>query len=374
MKLLKVIYYEILRNIRDWKAIVLLLLAPLLTIAITGNATKNTDTNRIMEKTPIVYYNADNSKVANQFNELLKSDDVKKSFDVSIVKSYDEGYSSVVSGKAEALIYIPANFSDAYSMGKKVSIEVFSGKQMSAARILVEGFVNKMNTNAAIGNANNMNITMNDANILKETAITVTEKTPNALDRWTYLNMTLFLFYGAILGSISIINGLKKKTYLRMNTAPVSRFTNVGGIFLGNTAVSFLCTIIIMVISKYLLGSNWDGNFLVILTAFLLFSAIANSIGIIFGCITKSTAVSILIVICVNIFLGNIGVSSAIDGAIPFPQWMLPISPHYFAYKAVVNDIFTGPQASVTGSLISLAVIASVTISIMFVTGRRKSV
>lgn len=374
MKIFNVAYYEILRNIRDWKAVVLLLLAPLLTIAITGNATKNTDTNRMMEKTAVAYYSADNGKAANQFDEILKSDEVKKSFEISIAKSYDEGYSMVQSGKSEAFIYIPTNFSDGHSNGKKANIEVYSGKQMSAARLLVEGFVNKINTNVAITDMNNKNVVMNNADILKETAVTATEKTPNGLDRWTYLNMTLFLFYGAILGSISIINSFKKKTSIRMDTAPVSRFTNVTGIFLGNTAVSFLCSIIIIAVSKYCFGSSWDGNVFIILAAFLLFSAIANSIGIIFGYITKNTAVSILIIVCANIFLANIGVSSAVDGAIPFPEWMLPMSPHYFTYRAVANDIFAGPVSKVYGSILTLAVIAVVTISIMVVSGRRKSV
>lgn len=373
MKTLKITYYEILRYIRDWKAIVLLLAAPLLTIAITGNATYNTDKNRMVEKSAVAFYSADSGQLSQQLEKLLQSPEVKNSFDITRVESRDEGYAKVKSGKVEAFIYIPKNLSSDFSKGIKTSIPVYSGKEISAARFLVEGFTNQINMASALEGMGRQNITASK-DFLKQEAVSLTEKSPNGLDRWTYLNMTLFLFYGALLGSISVINNNKKKTKLRMDTAPISRFANVTGIFIGNTAISFICTIIIIFVSKYCFGTNWDGNILAILFTFLLFAAISNSFGIMLGYATKNTAVSILIICCVNIFLGNIGVSSAIDGAIPFPEWMMLISPHYYVYKAVSNSVFNGPVSDVTSSVVSLVIIAAVAVSAMLAAGRRKSI
>ncbi len=372
MSYLHIAYYTFLKNIRDWKFILLLLAAPLLTIAITGSATLNSDRITNSQKAAVAYYDADSGQLAKQFDSFLTSKETQAAFEIKAAPSYEAGMKQVKDGKAEAFIYVRPGFSESFLQGEKTKIEVYGAKSLSASQLLVEGFINNVNASSAVRGIGG-DVELNPTSpAIDQIAISATGKAPNGFDKWTYLNMLLILFYGAMLGTLSVINNRQKKTLLRFDVSPINRFASAGGQLLGNSLSLFAFTLLIILVTRYAFGSNWQGSPAVILLTFLLFSGIATAIGMIIGYLVKRTGLSILLIVCLNILLGNAAVATSIQYGNVFFEWIDLISPHYYGYLALTDSIFNGPASRIQSSLFSLAIGAIALASLTLFLGRRK--
>lgn len=374
MSFLHITYYTFLRNIRDWKFLILLIVAPFITILVTGNATVNIDQRKQVEKNSVIYLDADGGQLAGQFNQFLKTKEIANSFTIKNITSFDDGYNQIKDGKADSFIYLKKYISEKFSHGEKTKIEVYSNKTFSPAKILVEGFVNTVNASSAIKGIGGQLDFQDISRGVKQIAISPTGKVPNSLDKWTYLNILLFHFYGAILGSFTIINGIRKRTQMRLNLAPINPFAHVTGIFLGNLLTLFICTILLIGITYFALGSNWHGNMVIILLTFLEYSSITIALGMIIGYLTKRLGLSVLLIVSMNSLLGFC-VAFFTEGAINnFIKWLTLVSPHLYSYKIITDVIFEGPSYRLQMSMISLALVAAVLMLFTLILGRRKPI
>ncbi len=380
MNILHIAYYTILKNIRDWKYILVLIVAPLLTILITGVSTDHIDTLELKEKANVVYFSEDTGYISKSFNSFIEDEKVKAAFDIQKVVSLEEGMNKVKAGKTEAFIYISNNFTEKFLLGEKANIKVYSSKANSSVKPLVESYINIFNTSMVVG-------TMSQNPVLDESLYSIKEGlssveqiplsptgfVPNGVDRWTYSNMLLFLFYSAILSGYSIINELKKNTISRINSLPISSIANISGKIIGNVMTLFVCSVIMIVFTKYVFNSNWNGNMHSILLTFLLFCIIVVCFGYIVALLTKRLGISVLIVTCLNALLFNgSGMGWSQDGG-SFPKLSL-ISPHFYASQALINNIFNGLTHKVNSSLLGLAIMAILLLITSILLGRRKAI
>ncbi len=340
MRILNISYYTFLKNIRDWKYIMLLIIAPLITILLTGYSTNNIDEHRKTLKSVIAVYSEDKGEISDKFYALLKSPDVGKAFDVRYESSYNDGYNTVLYGKADTFIYLEKGLSKNYNSGSNTGIKVFSDNGMPAAKLLLESFENSLNTINTLNAIELKPVISEVPNTIKDVAVPPIGDTPSGLDRWTYLNILLFLLYGALLGSFEVINGVRENTLLRFNVAPIGKYSNVTGHFLGSSFTLFLCSIVTIFASKFLFGSNWDGNILIILISYLLYSSISISLGMLLGYLTKKVSICTLVILCVNVLLVN--ASNALSPDEGFFKYVNIVSPINNVYKAIKNTIFLG--------------------------------
>lgn len=374
MSFLDITYYTFLRNIRDWKFLMLLIVAPLITIFVTGNATVNIDQRKQVEKNSVIYLDDDGGRLARQFSQFLKNKEITKSFTIQNITSFEDGYNQIKDGKAVSFIYLRKGLSEKLSQGDKTKIEVYSNKSFSPAKILVEGFVNTVNASSAIIGISGQITFQNISRGVEQIAVSPTGKAPSGLDKWTYLNILLFHFYGAILGSFTIINGIKKKTQMRLNLAPISPYAHVTGIFLGNLLTLFICTISLIAITYFALGSNWHGNMYIILLTFLEYSSITIALGMIIGYLTQRLGLSVLYIVSMNGLLGFC-VAFFTEGATnDFIKGITMISPHLYSYQIITDVIFEGPSYRLERSIISLSLVATVLTLFTLILGRRKSI
>lgn len=372
MSFVHITLYTLLRNIRDWKFLLLLIVAPLITIMVTGNATITSDKRLKTEKVKIVYYNADTGNLGSQFEGLLNSKETGKAFYIVKTSSLGEGQKKVKSGRFQAFIFIDKGFSESLIKGQRAKIEVYSGKKLTAANLLVDGFVNNFNATAALSETGNK-ISLNNSPIMTQNAIRSTKKAPNGMDRWTYMNMLLFLFYGAILGSFTVISGFKKNTIVRFNLSPINRYSHVAGLFTGNLMTLFGCSLVMIVFTKFLFGSNWQGNVAIILLTYLLYSAFTVALGMLLGYLSKKPGLNVLIIVSLNILLGVPAATLANGGINEIFNWLKFFSPHYYSYMTIGDTIFKGPAERMYHSLISLTIFTVVLALLTLVTGRRKT-
>jgi len=371
MSFLHITYFTVLRNIRDWKFIVLFILAPLVLFLVTTNATSGFEKIKI-EKVKAAYFDADGGPVARQLGQFLQSKETLDAFDIQKVESLDEGKQMVREGKLEALIYVGKDFSASIEQGKQTKLELHSSKSNSQTRLLVESFIDTLNAFSAIKTLGGDIKVSEVLSGIEQIALSPTGKTLKNSAKFPYLGGMNALFLGALLGSLSVIMSIKKNTLLRLNVSPINRFAYVSGQLLGNFLTLFGSSSVMIGYTYFVIGSYGRENILSIILAFLLFTATITALGMSAAYLTKNTGLSVLIVVCLMLFLGNAAIAGAIGTANGFFKWVLNISPQYYTYLIVTDTIFDGPASRIQSSVISMAIFASVLIALTLFLGRRK--
>lgn len=373
MNILHIAYYTMLRNIRDWKYLVLLIAAPLLTILITGVATDSIESRMKLEKVKMIYMNEDEGYTAKAFDTFLEDEHIKDSFIIEKSSDYYKSIDKVKKGKVEAFVYIYKGFSTELSEGKNASVALYSNRSMSPTKLMVQSFINSVNTLKVTAE---LDLSFHETSIpqgVRHNPVSATGIAPSGLDKWTYLNMLIYLFYGAIISGFSITNEIKKKTIVRINCTPTFPLTNILGKISGHVVTLFGCTLLIILATDKFFGSNWNGNIHYIILSFLLYCIVSVCFGVITGLIFRKSGITILIIMCVNILLFNGSGMGWGEGGSGFADLSL-ISPHYHAAQALINNIFNGPMVKVQASVTALSIMAASLMILSLILGRRKTV
>lgn len=326
LNILHVAYYTILRNIRDWKYLLFLLVAPLITILITGVSVDHIDKLNLKIKADVVYFSEDTGNISKGFNSFIEAEKVKESFNVQKVESLEDGMKKVKEGKTEAFIHISKKFTEDFLSGKKTNVIVYSSKVNSSVKPLVESYINNINTSMVVEAMSKNHPLEASTKTIKESknsiqtirnnideslssvsqiAISPIGVVPNGVDRWTYSNMLLFLFFGSILSGYSIITEINKNTISRINSLPISNITNISGKIIGNVVTLFSCSVLMIVFTKYFFNSNWNGNMISILLTFFIYCMIVICFGFIVALLTKNIGITVLIIVCFDTLLFN---------------------------------------------------------------------
>lgn len=374
MNVLQIAYYTVLRNIRDWKLFLLLIGAPFVFYLLCASITTNVNQGINLEKVKLAYFDADGGPIAQQFEQFLKTKEILTAFDIQKVDSLDEGNEMVKGGKIEALIYLKKDFSQSLNQGKKTNIEIYSNKSISATRLLVEGFINTVNASSAIKKiAGDINVTEVSRGI-QQIEISPTGKTFTDADKSAFLGLLEMLFFGALLGCLSVINSLKKNTLLRFNISPINGLAYVSGQFLGNFLTLCPSSGLFIAFTYYVWGSFMLGNILNIILTFLLVTGIITALGMIVGYLTKKTGLGALITVCLNALFSSAAFVWMMGTAHGFLNWIVFLSPQYYVYLIVTDTIFEGFTARIQVSLISLAMAVTVLTVVTLFLGRRKAI
>ncbi len=182
------------------------------------------------------------------------------------------------------------------------------------------------------------------------------------------------LSFGALLGSFSVINSLKKNILVRFDSSPINSFAYAGGQLLGNFLS--LCPTSMMFIAyiNYIWEPFSQGNLFNIFLTFLLFTVIITALGMIAGYLTRRTGLSVLVVVCLTGLFASVAIMWALGTAHGFLKWILVLSPQYHTYLIVTDTIFAGFTSRIQSSLISLIIIAALLTVLTLFLGRRKAV
>ena len=337
MKILVAAYYEFLKNIRDIKMIALLIIFPILTIYLLGNAIGNylsTDTGK---RITVGYVNRDTGITGKEFNKFLDIKEIKDRLDVVKYKEIDQGRKALDDGKVDTLIYLPEEMSQNMADGSKQSIKLYGNKNLAFVESLLSGFTSTYNSlNAIISTGGNPSQTSSEQAI-KRIYYNKNAVLPKAIDYYSVLSLLQVLLMGAIIGVFITTRTYGTDIHVRVHSLPVGKWALLSGRILGSTMFLFLTSIITMLFSKYVFHSNWNGNPLIILGALFLFCLIAIGIGILVGLLIPSFSTALLLIFMLMLFFsvasGAITPSSTID-SLSF------ISPNYHAKIILFGTIY----------------------------------
>jgi ABC-2 type transport system permease protein len=374
LNFLQITYYTVLRNLRNWKLFLLLIVLPFLNYLLWGCILTNIDLAPKFEKVKIAYLAADSGPTAQQFEKFLQAKEIQPAFIIQKADSFADGNRMVKSGQIEDFIYIPADFSQNLEQGKETRIEIYSNQNNSETRLLVESFINKVNTASAINKIGGDGNLREVSNSIQQIAVSPAGIILKDADKYTFFGLFNMLSFGALLGSFSVIYGIKNNILVRFNISPINSFAYVGGQLLGNFLSLCPGSVMFIAYIYYVWGSFMQGNILNIFLAFMLFTVITTALGMIAGYLTRRMGLSILAVVCVNGLLVSSAIVWALGTAHGFLKWILVLSQQYHTYLIVTDTVFEGFTSRIHSSLIALAISATVLSVLTLLGGRRKAV
>jgi ABC-2 type transport system permease protein len=341
---------------------------------ILGSALSSAFSVQSLGKTTVYYYNADNGDVSKNFDDFLKIKDIKDIINVKNVKSYNEGVKLVNSGEGTALIYIDKGYSDNINKDSKGTIQLYESKSDSVRNSIVNSVIDSYNTAA--------NTMMTSSNIakkrmeyvtsenVKENYLTITGKTPRAIDYYAVTMIVMIIMYGASYGCSELDEIYFKNIGKRIKTTKVRAFEHITGVVLGAIFTVLLQGVVLVAFTKYVYGANWGNNPLPIILIMIALSILSTSIGVMVSAVIgDSERANSLIRVIVPIFTFVSG------GYFKIPLGNSPILnyvPNKLAQTALFNTVYNGSWSVITNNIIMMFILSAVLLIIAAISGRRK--
>lgn len=370
MNILNIAYYTGIKYFRNVIAMIFFVVTPFLFLYLMGVMVNNTAPD-ISQNERVGFYSSDTGEIAGQFNKLLHSEEVSKMLDVTIVSSLEDGISQVKNSEIDSFIFIGEDFSRQVILNEKVEIKLYKVKNTSVSKILVDSFVNSINSTSAVVKIGGMPAALSTSENMTVEKVEVTGKAASTKDMASIACLLIFIFYGALLGSNSIINERNKNTFIRLRCAPITYVEDFTGKLLGNASVMFICTVFIALAANFVFKVNLSGNILILLLVLILFLIIINSLGILLAGITKNIYLCGLFTFAINyLMVYPITANAFAPGVGTIFDITRTISPHYYTYQAVMGSIYHH-AADVQGSIAILALMAVLLCSASWLVGRR---
>ncbi|EJO5349003.1 ABC transporter permease [Clostridium botulinum] len=280
MKILNILKKEILQNLRDKKAMFLMTLFPMLLIAILGTVFSGNFASEInIPEINVMYSINKNVKIDKNFKNFTEG--VQKTMKVKFKETKDEkdALEKISNGKIDAYIKIKDD--------KKIyiyenNIRVFNSQLVAT---LMDTFVDKVNMTKEIAQKNPMALSKIKVNTEPKFINIKTidgKDSPRAIDYYAVTMLTMTILYGTAVGAMTISGEIKRKTYKRLISTNTSSFKILFSKILASFLVIAFQSFLIYLFSKYILGTNWGNNKLVLFSvlASLIFMAVSAGVCI----------------------------------------------------------------------------------------------
>ncbi|MFZ5354123.1 MAG: ABC transporter permease [Bacillota bacterium] len=377
MNIFHVAYYIILRNFRDTKSLMMMLIFPVVLILILGTALSGSFATGNIEKAKVSILNEDEAKepMSEEFMSFL-SNDMKELLEVIELSSYDEGIKQVEEGKVQAFIHIEKNFTKNMMAADKTVIKVYNSPrgtfQTSMVKNIIDGFVDVSNSYMASAKLGSQTREyMNHVNI-EEHSISVKGTKPRAIDYYAVTMLIMTMMYGTLYGGQAITSDKHKNTYIRLNTAPIRQSELVIGQVLGTIVTLFLQAVILIAFTKLAYKVDWGTSIPFILFVCISIIILSVSLGImVFKLFGNPNAANALLSIMIQIFTFIAGGYVPIDILSSTLEKFSVLSPNYLAQQAIFNTIFSGPGAETQSFLIIIWVASAGMFIASALAGRR---
>jgi ABC-2 type transport system permease protein len=294
MKKILLIALNALRlTIRDRRALVMILVAPLIAIAILGNALSGLMTATHLSPFDVLVVNEDTAaapplgrgapvnlgKVLT--DTVLARDDVKRIIHTSEVTDLAQAISTVTAGKAVTVIHVPPNFSADMLAGRPIAVEMQSDPgrptQVEIVQQIVRSFTDQITLNRVQAT---LNPTQLGAQLTLPQIIEVpaSAKPVSAMQYYAAAMSIMFMVMTALSRGRAVLEQIEEGTITRMLTAPTSKTIVLSGQMLG-TVVVLLAQFLVLQLGTTLLFKVVWGPWSTTLLIGVAFSVAAAGVG-----------------------------------------------------------------------------------------------
>jgi ABC-2 type transport system permease protein len=364
MNILNIMWKEIKQNLRDRKAMCMMVLFPIVLILILGTALAgNFDNSNAFKGTSVIYSVNGSGELAQGFKGLINNEK-ELGIKFTEAKNENEGLDEVKNSNYSAFIIVDANAND---------IKLYKNSKFNFNGSFIESvlntFVQKYNVMIEIAKVNPTALgkinsdTM--SNFINEVSL-VEKRQPKAIDYYAVSMLTLILMYAASTSAASINGEKRTKTGSRILTAPVKKYEVLIGRILGDVLITSLQAAIVLIVSKYAVKAYWGQSGAMLPIIAVIFSEIimAVSIGAGIAFSIKNEQLSYGLINTTIPFLVFLG-----GGYIPLDQFNNPvlntickISPIKWINDAIFEIIYNN-----NFSIVPKTLIITFTIAIIFI-------
>lgn len=350
------------RNFHNIPITLSIVAGTLIMSGILGNALKDMQENGITFTESVAYSNELEGQYGTMLDQLILDPKLTDVFQVIKVESEEAGIKGVEDGIYNTLIR-------AKEIDGKQEILIYSVNEQSPIRSIIDSFVETANY-AIIAYEQGRNWQVNDDTESLFNKVKTEKGVPVGIDYYAVVTMLQTLVFGGLIGIFSILEDYEKNTILRIKSSPMSSNRIFLARILANTLYLTVMCMIIAVLTTIFYGANWQGNYAIIIGALVLFSAIVNGLGMVLAAVTRSSGLSIGIVV-LALMLWSKG--SGAFGPNPIHTIFTNLSPNVHAKNAIFAAIYGGSNQLLFQSFLGLVIIGSVIYGLVFITNRRKS-
>lgn len=362
--MLKIFWFTLKHN---YKTIWLSISVAVVTLAlasILGEAISNMQETGIAFKEKVAIYNNLSYPNNEYFDEVMFSGDFDAIIQVEKLDN-EKNAEKLIEDRKYDTVVIAANI-DGHD-----SIEIISVQKESFMCSIALKFTNIVNTFTLIGDEGIATPEVENQ-YSNEVLYTVELENgrPIGIDYYgvqTLLQMSTLL---ALMGIFTVMDDRTKNLFPRIQTLPISKSKIIAARLLANVTYMTSIQVAIAALSKYTLGVNWSGNYLVIITAFAMFSLVTTALAMLAATLTKSTMASIGIMI---------GLGSTLwprySGAFsPYTKIgkMGYTSPNLHTINAIFSAIYGGSSSIIIESLLWLTGMAILLLGAYALVERRR--
>lgn len=369
MTILRVFSKEIIQNFRNVRAMIFLVLFPIILIVVLGTALSGAfDKSSEFKDINILFSSPNDGSIAQAFKGFMSKGE-EMGFTFVEAKSTQQALERVK--KENYVCFININKND---------LEIYENDKQPFKAQLVEGvlgaFTQRYKAIAQIAKVTPEAVgkivrDQSNPNFVKLSTLGGTRQ-PEAMDYYAVTMLTLIILYSSMTGAHAIKDEITAKTMKRLLCAPVKKYQVLTGKTLGSLAITLLQVLVVILISKFLLKTYWGNHlgtiFLVLASEVVM--AVTLGIGVAFIFRNERGILNILIPI-MAFFGGNY---MPIDD---FGKTMLVISnysPIRWVNKALFSVIYSNDYSSVAQAIIINLVIAAIFLAIASVSFRKEAI
>lgn len=356
----KVFLITIKRNFMKAPLVLGIIIAPLIIIYILGSAVGDMQEKGVMIKEKVCYINDLDEINGEIFEDFILNNTFDDAFIITKIDSKAEGKKAFESGKYKSMIY-------AVSENDSHIIELYTVNDKTPLKSILNAFVETSNIAEFIIKSGGTYSSTLHNNVFNR----VIDKLgiPMGIDYYSVQTLLQTLIMGGIFGIFSILEDYHKNIYVRINTAPISRFKVLGGRILANTVFLMLMALIMIIFSIILYDANWHGNLAIITLVLFLFLSIIVGSGMLLAALTKSTGVAIGLLTMLQILWSQ---ASGAFGPYDSKSMLAYASPNYNAKNAIFATIYGGSHELILTSIGILVTIMIIIYTLFYFMDRRR--
>ncbi|MBN3527156.1 ABC transporter permease [Paenibacillus apiarius] len=374
MNILFQMFYAVKRMIMNPKAILINLLTYAIIILILGSVFGSTyDIQKSLGKVTIAYANLDSGRYGAIFDAVLHSNDVTQLAELKPVTSLDDGKVLMNKDEADAIIYIPDNFSDDRDLPHVVNVYLSTdyGVPTMVVKNIVSSLTNLMNTSSVIYNITGQTEVdamgsepqkNNEENVKEQSLTSSSLQATTAMGYYSIAMILMLLLYGQEYGIFMASEDYLGTLGNRMRLSAVKPYVQYIGKALGLSLVTFFQGVILLLFTKYVYGVDWGNHIIVVLLTLFILSILVTLLGLMLVIITrdiqKAQSLSNFITLGGTFIVGGFVIVDF--GSVAY------LSPSYYAKTALFNVVYGNQveQALINIGLMILICVVFVLVSL----------
>lgn len=394
MKMFIIAAKDLKLRLKDRKAIIMMLLMPLLLTAILGSALKGVMGGSDLPKTTIGIYEVNNDEITKSFINDVLLKEMKDSVSVKEAVSMGELKKWVKDSKVDVGMIIPSNWGESLGdlLENPVLLYPANGKEFETAFVqqLTDSFAQSAQTfaystkeimaNAAVTAAANGGSFQPEAlqnDLLKNMEmvskvqqdvivdVPTGEKNVSSMQYYAAAMAAMFLLFNAMHGGKAFHQERSTETLARLMMTQATKGSILLGKFLGTLFFAFLQFIVFMTATHFVLDVSWGENVLQTIFIAFIYSFAVSGLSMVVAAFTSSEKMADTI--------GGIGVQLlAILGGSMLPITVFPsllrkismITPNSWALTSFTNIMSGTTWSTLLAPTITLVLIGIVSILI----------